>query len=124
MKSPVETIRLSQRSRDTLIKLKRRTGIEHWNVFCRWAFCSSLANLSKPVSAPSPESNIEMSWKIFSGSLSDVYIAALMLRAKQDGISYDKESIANYFRHHLERGIQQLTNTRDLLELLKEETEE
>ena len=33
----VEHIRLSKQAKNQLIKLKRVTGIEHWNVLCRWA---------------------------------------------------------------------------------------
>lgn len=32
-----ETIRLSQQDKDRLVRLKRATGIKHWNVLCRWA---------------------------------------------------------------------------------------
>ena len=37
----IDHIRLSQQAKDQLIKLKRVTGIEHWNVLCRWALCVS-----------------------------------------------------------------------------------
>ena len=46
----LEHIRLSQTARDQLITLKRRTGIAHWNVLCRWAFCRSLAEPAPPPS--------------------------------------------------------------------------
>lgn len=115
MKPPVETVRISQRSREILIRLKRKTGIEHWNVACRWALCASLSNSSKPVVSPSPDSNIEMSWKVFCGSLIDVFPALLLVRAKKDGINVsNRESLAQYFRSHLERGISQLNGVKDL----------
>ena len=44
----IEHIRLSQQARDQLITLKRRTGIAHWNVLCRWALCRSLAEPAPP----------------------------------------------------------------------------
>ena len=31
----LDNIRLSQKAKDQLIRLKRHTGIEHWNVLCR-----------------------------------------------------------------------------------------
>ena len=40
----LETVRLSQRGKEQLIKLKRVTGIKQWNVLCRWALCVSLAD--------------------------------------------------------------------------------
>jgi len=64
----IDHIRLSQQAKDQLIKLKRVTGIEHWNVLCRWALCVSLAESSIPPAAKIPsDSNVEMSWKVFGG---------------------------------------------------------
>jgi DNA sulfur modification protein DndE len=120
MKPPVETVRISQRSRDVLVKLKRKTGIEHWNVLCRWALCASLSNPTKPVVAVSQDSNVEMSWKVFAGNLSETLPAALSVRARRDGVSHERESLAEYFKHHLERGISQIQNTKDLVDLLKQ----
>ena len=120
MKAPVERIRVSQRSRDILVTLKRRTGIEHWNVLCRWAFCDSLANPNKPVAAAqAPESNLEMSWDVFAGDLADTLLAALAIRAAKDGVLPERADMAGYFRSHLERGISQLQMAQNLPELCK-----
>jgi len=120
MKPPLERIRISQRSRDMLVTLKRRTGIEHWNVLCRWAFLDSLANPNKPVSAPvSPETNIEIHWEVFAGDLGDYLLATLAIRAVKDGVQATKPEMAGYFRSHLERGILQLQSAANLSELLK-----
>jgi DNA sulfur modification protein DndE len=117
MKPPVETFHISQRARDILIKLKRKTGIEHWNVLCRWALCESLRTPSVPVPSASPESNVEMTWKTFGGSIADALSAAIACRAHTDGVTQDHESLAAYFRNHLERGISQLQAVKDLSDL-------
>ena len=120
MKAPLERIRVSQRSRDTLVTLKRRTGIEHWNVLCRWAFLDSLANPNRPVPAKNTqESNLEMHWDVFAGDLSDYLLAALAIRASKDGVKQTKIELAEYFRSHLERGIMQLQSAANLSELFK-----
>lgn len=120
MKAPLERIRVSQRSRDTLSTLKRRTGIEHWNVLCRWAFFDSLSNPNRPVLAKNlPESNLEIHWDVFAGELADYLLAAFALRAAKDGVKPAKADMAEYFRSHLERGINQLQNTKDLQDLFK-----
>ncbi|MEI8285311.1 MAG: DNA sulfur modification protein DndE [bacterium] len=125
MKPPVENIKVSQRARDILIKLKRKTDIEHWNVLCRWAFCASLSNPTKPVPlTSSPDSNIDMTWKVFAGLLSECLPAMLVLRAIQDGMTTDKDGLAAYFRNHLERGISYMQNVDgldDLFDLEKTE---
>lgn len=120
MKPPLERIRVSQRSRDTLTTLKRRTGIEHWNVLCRWAFLDSLSNPNKPVVAKNQiESNLEMHWDVFAGNLADFILAAFAIRALRDGVKPVKAEMSEYFRSHLERGINQLQNTKDLRDLFK-----
>ncbi len=124
MKAPLERIRVSQRSRDTLVTLKRRTGIEHWNVLCRWAFLDSLANPNRPVPAKNlPESNLEMHWDVFAGDLADHLLATFSIRANKDQVKPTKVELAEYFRSHLERGILQLQGAGNLSELLKRATQ-
>lgn len=103
---PLDHIRVSQQARDQLITLKRRTGIQHWNVLCRWALCRSLAEPAKPPTIKlTLDSNVEMSWRTFSGELGDVLWALLQMRCHNDGLPHDEETLANQFRLHLHRGI-------------------
>jgi DNA sulfur modification protein DndE len=44
----IKQIRLSSQARDQLIRLKTKTGIAHWNILCRWAFCLSLKQPAVP----------------------------------------------------------------------------
>jgi DNA sulfur modification protein DndE len=103
---PLDTIRLSKQARDQLVTLKRRTGIEHWNTLCRWAFCRSLAEPAPPPAAKIPaDSNLEMAWRTFAGSHGALYWALLRRRCHIDGLSLDDETLAQQFRLHLHRGI-------------------
>ena len=106
MEPPVERVRISQSARDQLIKLKRLTKIDQWNILCRWALCRSLAEptIPSPVAIPA-DSNVEMTWQVFSGNLSDFLIIALRQRCHNDGLELDKDILANQFRLHLHRGI-------------------
>jgi DNA sulfur modification protein DndE len=111
----VEHIRLSQQAKDQLIKLKRVTGIEHWNVLCRWAFCVSLAEQGVPPPSKIPaDSNVEMSWKVFGGRHADLYLALLKERCVRDGLDTDPETLAQQFRLHLHRGISYLFGNKQL----------
>jgi len=102
----IERIVLSQQAKDQLIKLKRTTGIKHWNVLCRWAFCTSLAEPSAPPPAKIPtDSNVEMTWKVFGGPHHELYLALLKARCRRDGLEMDEEVLAMQFRLHLHRGI-------------------
>lgn len=111
----VEHIRLSQQAKDQLIKLKRVTGIEHWNVLCRWALCLSLSEQSMPPAAKIPaDSNVEMSWKVFGGRYADLYMALLKERCVRDGFGTDTDVLAQQFRLHLHRGISYLAGNKEL----------
>lgn len=111
----VEHIRLSQKAKDQLIKLKRVTGIEHWNVLCRWALCLSLSEQSVPPMSKIPaDSNVEMSWKVFGGRYADIYMALLKERCVRDGLGTDPDVLAQQFRLHLHRGISYLAGNKDL----------
>ena len=111
----IEHIRLSQPAKDQLVKLKRLTGIENWNVLCRWAFCISLSEQSAPPTVKIPaDSNVEMSWKVFGGRYADIYMALLKERCIRDGFSVDTENLTQQFRLHLHRGISYLAGNKSL----------
>lgn len=112
---PIDRIRLSQEAKDHLIRLKAKTGIQNWNVLCRWAFCLSLAEPSPPPPAKIPtDSNIDMTWKVFGGPYHGVYDALLKERCQKDGLNSSEEALAEQFRVHLHRGIGHLFADRAL----------
>jgi DNA sulfur modification protein DndE len=111
----IEHIRLSQRAKEQLIKLKRHTGIRNWNVLCRWAFCVSLAEPSVPPLAKLPaDSSVEMSWRVFGGTHHELYYALLKERCHLDGVGTDEEALAMYFKLHLHRGVGYLAADRQI----------
>lgn len=113
----LEHIRVSKQARDQLIRLKRYTGIEHWNVLCRWAFCRSLSEPSVPPPARIvTDSNVEMSWRVFGGRQHDLYLALLKERCLRDGLGVDDEVLGIQFRLHLHRGIAYLAGDRRVRE--------
>jgi len=115
MESPVERVRVSQTAREQLLKLKRYTKIDNWNVLCRWGLCRSFAEASIPSPVPIvTDSNIEMTWRVFGGELSDYLIIALKQRCYNDGLGTDKEVLAQQFKLHLHRGIAYLAGDPDL----------
>ncbi len=125
MEPPVNTIRLSQTAKDQLIKLKRHTKIDQWNVLCRWALCCSLAEATIPSPSPIPaDSNLEMSWRVFGGEMADILLVALKQRCHNDNLGTDSETLATQLRLHLHRGIgylagnPNLKNIEDLIALV------
>lgn len=124
MEPPIDRIKLSQTAKDQLLKLRRTTKIDQWNILCRWAFCRSLAEptLPSPVQILT-DSNVEMTWRVFGGEMSDILLLALKQRCYNNGLSTDKETLATQFRLHLHRGISYLAGDpnikkiEDLIEL-------
>lgn len=106
MEPPLERIKLSQSAKDQLVKLKRVTKIDQWNTLCRWALCRSLAEPSPPSPIAIPaDSNLEMTWQVFGGTIADLLLIALKQRCHTDGLSTDQETLAQQLRLHLHRGI-------------------
>lgn len=115
MATAVESIKLPQQAKDQLIRLKRITGIDQWNILCRWAFCLSIAEKRNPPREHiATDSSIEMTWRTFAGDHSSIYRALLLKRAKEEEILEDKEAMANFLRAHIVRGISYLTARREL----------
>ncbi len=111
----IETIRISEKARTQLITLKRRTGIKNWNILCRWAFCVSLSESSKPpVETLQTDSSIEMTWKVFAGINTEVYLVLLKQRCKQDGFELNNKILNEQFKLHLHRGIAYLVGNTKL----------
>lgn len=106
MANTIDTIRLSEKQKQQLIRLKSRTGIENWNVLCRWALCMSLAEETVPPVEDIPsDSNVEMSWKVFAGEYADVYLAVLRQAYEKQKAHLDDVLFSDFFKSHLNRGI-------------------
>jgi len=120
MKPPVEHVRVSAKGKEILIKIKRRTGLEHWNEVCRIALCHSLSNPTPPPKLEKVcDSNIDIEWKTFAGQYQKELSAMIILRGKQHGINIcNKEETAQYFKSHLERGISYLQNCKNISQLI------
>jgi len=102
----IKQVRLSNQAKEQLIRLKTRTGIQQWNILCRWALCLSLKEQSPPTPIDIPaDSNVEMTWQVFGGEHNEIYLALLKQRCHNDGISLDSESLSKQLRLHLHRGI-------------------
>lgn len=111
----IDNIRLGQQSRDQLIRLKRLTGIENWNVLCRWAICLSIADRNPPPRVKlSGEAAVDISWKTFAGEHADIYVALLIQRAHYEARSVNREVLSELARVHVTRGIGFLTARRQL----------
>lgn len=111
----IETVRLNGRARNQLITLKRKTGIENWNILCRWAFCVSLAeNHSPREGTVGGETGIEMTWRTFGGEYADLYLGLLKQRCIDEELETDEETLTDQLKLHLHRGIGYLASKKQL----------
>ncbi len=55
-----------------------------------------------------------MSWRVFGGRHSELYMALLKERCLNDDLPVDEETLAQQFRLHLHRGIAYLANDKDV----------
>ena len=104
-------VRLSEQTKDQLIRLKRATGIKTWNILCRWALCVSLAEIEPLAdSQDTGDSAIEMRWDVFGGELHEIYYALMVHNCKKMGIEITDKNISRLARQHIQRGVNILTN--------------
>ena len=102
----IDSIKLSEKQKQQLVRLKSKTGIENWNVLCRWALCMSLAEDSiPPVEEIPSDSNVEMSWKVFAGEYAEVYLAVLREAYHKQNAHLESLHFSEFMKLHLNRGI-------------------
>ena len=106
----IETVRINAQGREQLSRLKRYTGIEHYNELCRWALCVSLGETTRPpITKTGGEGGIDMSWRTFAGAQAELYLALLKQRCVEDGLGSAPETLNEQLRLHIQRGLGYLT---------------
>ena len=114
----IERFRISKQGREQLIRLKRFTGVETWNVLCRWAFCVSLAEEGvPPETRQKNDQAMEMDWQTFGGSAHEIYLGLLKQRCLKDGIELTDENLVEAFGLHLHRGLGYLSADKNLRQI-------
>lgn len=103
--APPASVKLSKQTKDHIAQLKRRTGIKHMNVLCRWALCRSLAEHVPPGEQPR-DTATDIEWKIFAGTLGDVWWLCLLQDAwERTGLWLTQEEAEGLLRNHISRGM-------------------
>ncbi len=111
----IETVRIDEQGREQLIRLKRHTGVETWNVLCRWAFCASLAEPTRPpMRLFKGEAAVEIAWRVFGGAHHELYLALLKQRCLRDNLPIDDATLHEQFRLHVHRGLGYLAADRSI----------
>lgn len=112
----IDRLRLTASAKQQLITLKRRTGIEHYNVICRHALCASLSN-----PAPAPDEHLqfanglEIEWKTFTGDADATYLNLLIVRSLADEGDASAATVRRTLSQHVHRGLSYLVSRQDSL---------
>lgn len=111
MNAIIERVRISAAGKQQLSTLKRRTGIEHYNVICRHALCASLANSTKvPAETLQYNGGLEMDWKTFAGEADTALTNVLITRAVDDHQDSSATTVRGLLQAHLHRGLAYLAS--------------
>ena len=111
----IDRVKLSSAAKQQLITLKRRTGIEHYNVICRHALCASLANESRvPPETMQFSGGIEIDWRTFAGEAETTYLNLLIARAMADLGECSAGAVRSTLTSHVHRGLSYLASRQEL----------
>ena len=111
----VETVRISAEAKNQLIQIKRMTGLEHWNVICRWALLFSLREEAQLVFKNKPkEAGPEIAWKVFAGILDSSLTALVRYHYRVYESKGGEKSTGEFFHEHLHNGISLVKNQPNL----------
>ena len=105
--APPTTVRLSKQTREQIATLKRRTGIKHMNVLCRWALCRSLAESMAPP-LQSADTATEIDWDVFAGTGGRLWWNIVLEDAWARGEAVSPASAEARLRAHITRGVSYL----------------
>ena len=78
MEIKLDTVRTTLGVKNTLNRLKQLTGIETWNVLCRWAFCLSIKQENLPREIEETLDGVEIDYEVFAGKNRDIYTQLLV----------------------------------------------
>lgn len=123
MEIKIDRVKMTNREKNYLTRLKVVTGIDNWNIFARWAFCCSLNTAENiDLNFKDGEYGIEMSWMVFAGKNYKIYQDLLVQECIKFDLKPNKTNITKVLRAHLRNGINlmftQVKSLDDLVELV------
>jgi len=107
----IDRLRLSGVAKNQLSNIKRKTGIEHYNIICRHALCLSLANpATPPVEIFDFNGGLEIEWKTFTSGNEILYYNIILIRLLSESKSIDVDNVRLALSQHVHRGLAYLAS--------------
>ena len=124
MEVKLDTVRTTAGVKNTLSRLKQLTGIETWNVLCRWAFCLSIKQENLPREIEEILDGVEIDYEVFVGKNRDIYTQLLINNLIKFKVEVNKRNLSKYLYAHINRGVNiiytnKLKNCDSLFQLIK-----
>ena len=104
----IKSFKTSSKAKSNLGDLKSRLGFKEYHPICRWAFCLSLADPTRPKLERFDEGGAELDWETFGQEAAEIYTALLRKRCIQDDVELTDANLLQQFKLHLHRGIRTL----------------
>ena len=108
MEAMIDKVRLSSKEKNSIVRMKGKTGLDNWNVFARWAFCYSLSLDDEVIFTPDDKLDIEMTWMIFAGKNFKIYQDLLVQECLRLNLKLTKPNLTKVLRFHLRNGINKM----------------
>ncbi len=116
------TLRYSKKVRDQLIWMKRQTGLPHYHTLCRWAFCLSMADPTRPKqlqiggdarerrgkSIGEEAATFELPWERFGQRDAEILGLILKRRLLTENTESTRENLQHAAQAHIQRGMSRL----------------
>lgn len=106
----IDTLRTTSNIKNILVRLKSITGVQYWNVVCRWALCTSLKQSTLPRLIEEKLDGVEIDYDVFVGKNKIIYTQLLLNNLKKHNVRLTKDNINKYLYAHVNRGVSILYN--------------
>ena len=110
MSIKLDALKTTTHIKNVLSSIKRVTGIEYWNVICRWALCISLKQKSLPRLVEEKLDGVEIDYDVFVGKNNSIYTQLLINNLIKHNIEITKSNVYKYLYAHVNRGVSILYN--------------
>ena len=106
----IETLRTTTNVKNLLTRIKAFTGIQYWNVICRWGLCLSIKQSTLPRLIEEKLDGIEIDYDVFVGKNKTIYTQLLINDLQKHKIEINKENLYKYLYAHVNRGVSIIYN--------------